>query len=323
MILMGNDINSLSGIEFENICKNLIENMGFSVETTKASGDGGIDLIAYNHEPVLSGKYIIQCKRYSGSVGEPIIRDLYGVITSERANKGILMTTGYFTKSAIAFAEDKPIELIDGEQLDTLLKRHGVSIGVFSTVSNEDIIRIEQEIDNCNLEFKKSYNRFDGEMNVLLFSVDDDELYDDISAKYVTLRIYEAVQSAIYSLKSQSENIAIFSKILKDMKLGSGDISECQSIYYKYLSNEDNYKIILYNVAMPHDDEFIGGFWLDLMAVAGRYSENDTLRNIIDFHKSYMGELAKIIQHFTTSDFILKWVKEYEESLDLLLDSIG
>lgn len=320
---MGNDINSLSGIEFENICKNLIENMGFSVETTKASGDGGIDLIAYNHEPVFSGKYIIQCKRYSGSVGEPIIRDLYGVITSERANKGILMTTGYFTKSAIAFAEGKPIELIDGGRLDALLKRHGVSIGAFSTVSNEDITRIEQEIDNCNLEFKKSYNHFDSEMNVLLFSVDDEELYNDILAKYVTLRIYEAVQSAIYSLKSQSENIAIFSKILKDMKLGSGDISECQPIYYKYLSNEDNYKIFLYNVAMPHDDEFIGGFWLDLMAVAGRYSENDTLKNIIDFHKSYMGELAKIIQHFTTSDFILKWVKEYEESLDLLLDGIG
>jgi hypothetical protein len=40
-------------------------------------------------------------------------------------------------------------------------------------------------------------------------------------------------------------------------------------------------------------------------------------------HKSYMDELAKIIQHFTTSDFILKWVKEYEESLDILMDSIG
>lgn len=238
--------------------------MRFSVETTKASGDGGIDLIAYNYEPVLSGKYIIQCKRYSGIVGEPIIRDLYGVITSERANKGILITTGYFTKSAIAFAEGKPIELIDGKQLDTLLKRHGVSISVFSTVSNEDAIRIEQEIDNCNLEFRKSYNRFDSEMNALLFSVDDEELYNDISAKYVTVRIYEAVQSAIYSLKSQSENIVIFSKILKDMKLSSSDISECQSIYYKYLLNEDNYKTILYNAAMPHDDEFIGGFWLDL-----------------------------------------------------------
>lgn len=123
---MVNDINSLSGIEFENLCKNLIENMGFSVETTKASGDGGIDLIAYNHEPVLSGKYIIQCKRYSGGVGEPIIRDLYGVITSERANKGILMTTGYFTKSAIDFAKECSIELIDKEQLNDLLEKHGM-----------------------------------------------------------------------------------------------------------------------------------------------------------------------------------------------------
>lgn len=319
---MGNDINTLSGIEFENLCQNLIENMGFSVETTKASGDGGIDLIAYNHEPVLSGKYIIQCKRYSGSVGEPIIRDLYGVITSERANKGILMTTGYFTKSAIAFAEGKPIELIDGEQLDVLLKKHGVSIGAFLIVADEDIKRIEQEIDKCNLEFRKSYNRFDSEMNVLLFSVNDEEMYDDISAKYVTVRIYEAVQTAIYSLKSQTYNIAIFEKILKDMELGNVDISECQSIYYKYLSNEDDYKTILHNTAMPHDDELMGGFWLDLMVAASRYNENDTLKNIIVYHKAYLNELARIIQHFTESDFILKWVKKYEESLDLLMDSI-
>lgn len=320
---MVGDINYLSGIEFENVCQNLIENMGFSVETTKASGDGGIDLVAYNHEPVLSGKYIIQCKRYSGSVGEPIIRDLYGVVTSERANKGILMTTGYFTKSAIAFAEGKPIELIDGEQLDVLLKRHGMSTDTFPVISDEDILRIEQEIDKCNLEFKKSYNRFDSEINVLLFSVDDEELYDDISAKYVTLRIYEAVQSAIYSLGSQSDNIAIFAKILKDMRLGNADISECRSIYYKYLSNEDDYKTILHNTAMPHDDEFIGGFWLDLMAAAGRYNENDTLKNIITYHKGYLCELAKIIQHFIESDFVLNWVKEYEASLDLLMDSIA
>ena len=267
---MINDINSLSGIEFENICKNLIENMGFSVETTKASGDGGIDLIAYNHEPVLSGKYIIQCKRYSGSVGEPIIRDLYGVITSERANKGILITTGYFTKSAIAFAEDKPIELIDGEQLDALLKRHGVSIGSFSTVSNEDIIRIEQEIDSCNLEFRKSYNRFDSKMNVFLFSVDDDELHDDISVKYVTLRIYEIAQAVNCSLQGTSKEIVIFKKLLKDMHIVSNDGSEYQMIYHKFLDNTDNYRTIMQNTAMPNDDELMGGFWLDLMVAANR-----------------------------------------------------
>ena len=117
-------IDTLSGVEFERVCKRLLESMGFTVETTKASGDGGIDLIGYNTQPLLSGKYIIQCKRYAGSVGEPIIRDLYGVVTSERANKGILITTGYFTKSAIAFAENKPIELMDGAQLKKLIVQY-------------------------------------------------------------------------------------------------------------------------------------------------------------------------------------------------------
>ena len=116
------DINALSGVEFEQVCKKILENMGFDVETTKTTGDGGIDLIAYNHQPLLSGKYIIQCKRYTGSVGEPVIRDLYGVITSERANKGILMTSGVFTKQAQVFAQGKPIELIDGVKLKELLK---------------------------------------------------------------------------------------------------------------------------------------------------------------------------------------------------------
>lgn len=93
----------------------------------KNVGDGGIDLIAYNSQPLLSGKYIIQCKRYAGSVGKPIIRDLYGVVTAERVNKGILMTTGHFSKSAIMFANDKPLELIDGNALKNLFSQYGLN----------------------------------------------------------------------------------------------------------------------------------------------------------------------------------------------------
>lgn len=146
------DINSLSGVEFENVCQALVEKMGFTTQTTKASGDGGIDLIAYNHQPLLSGKYIIQCKRYTGSVGEPIIRDLYGVIMSERANKGILMTTGHFTKSAIGFAEGKPIELIDGATLKNLMSQYGLHTNnsdnqtFVDVVGNQDIIKTAQEM---------------------------------------------------------------------------------------------------------------------------------------------------------------------------------
>lgn len=142
---IGFDIDKLSGIEFENVCQVLVEKMGFTTQTTKASGDGGIDLIAYNHQPLLSGKYIIQCKRYAGSVGEPIIRDLYGVIMSERANKGILMTTCHFTKSAISFAEGKPIELIDGIKLKELLTQYQLVSTSHSTV---DLVEfLEQLID--------------------------------------------------------------------------------------------------------------------------------------------------------------------------------
>lgn len=154
---IGTDINSLSGVDFEKVCQQLVEKMGFKTETTKASGDGGIDLIAYNHQPLLSGKYIIQCKRYSGSVGEPIIRDLYGVVMSERANKGILMTTGYFTKSAVAFAEGKPIELIDGEKLRVLLNDNNIHVFSSETIKNKKV-ELNWKIDNGNSDEVNFYN---------------------------------------------------------------------------------------------------------------------------------------------------------------------
>ena len=49
------------------------------------------------------------------------VRELYGVVVSEEANKGILITSSQFTQSAIEFAKEKRIELIDGEQLDKLI----------------------------------------------------------------------------------------------------------------------------------------------------------------------------------------------------------
>lgn len=49
-------------------------------------------------------------------------------MTSERANKGILMPTGYFTKSAVSFADGKPIELIDSDKLKELLQKYNMSM---------------------------------------------------------------------------------------------------------------------------------------------------------------------------------------------------
>ena len=148
------NINTLSGLEFEKLCQALLMKLGFDVETTKQSGDGGIDLIAYNHQPFYSGKYIVQCKRYAGSVGEPIVRDLYGVVMAEHANKGILITTGHFTMSASRFAQNKNIELIDGETLPEILAMCGMSNQ--STVSKKNHFTQFSCFDKGKYDFYKS-----------------------------------------------------------------------------------------------------------------------------------------------------------------------
>ncbi len=124
------NLQSIEPIEFENLVKDLLIKMGFHAVTTKASGDGGIDILATNEQPILSGKYIIQCKRYTtgNNIGEPTIRELFGVMHAENANKGILVTTSDFSKQAIIFAQDKAIELINGKELIKLFAKYFTEI---------------------------------------------------------------------------------------------------------------------------------------------------------------------------------------------------
>jgi HJR/Mrr/RecB family endonuclease len=124
--LPGNNART-DGRDLEDLTKRLLTAMGLKTTTTKTTGDGGIDLIAVSESPVFSGTYIVQCKDWANPVGEPIVRDLYGVVTSERANKGILITTGSFTPAAVRFADGKPLELIDGDGLAKLLRQFNLN----------------------------------------------------------------------------------------------------------------------------------------------------------------------------------------------------
>ncbi len=122
--LSGINLASLSGVEFERLITTVLSGMGFAAEMTKTSGDGGIDIEAVLDRPIVGGRYLFQCKRFAPDnlVGSPIIREFYGAIVADRkAIKGILITTSGFTPQAREFAENLPIELIDGDQLDRLL----------------------------------------------------------------------------------------------------------------------------------------------------------------------------------------------------------
>jgi Flp pilus assembly protein TadD/HJR/Mrr/RecB family endonuclease len=128
-------LDTLSGTEFEGLITRLLERMGFRAEMTKASGDGGIDIVATLDQPVTGGRYLIQCKRYAqdSPVGAAAVREFYGALTADRhAVKGILITTSGFTAQAQEFAGELPIELIGRDQLQRLLEKHGLHTEVLS-----------------------------------------------------------------------------------------------------------------------------------------------------------------------------------------------
>ena len=120
------NLMDLNPSEFEQLVSNLFSKMGLESKLTRTSRDGGVDAVAFDKRPVLGGKVVIQAKRYRHTVGVSAVRDLYGTMINEGANKGILVTTSGYGPDAFEFAKDKPIELLDGANLLYLLKDVGI-----------------------------------------------------------------------------------------------------------------------------------------------------------------------------------------------------
>jgi restriction endonuclease Mrr len=121
------NLGILSGTDFERLITSLLEKMGFRAEMTKASGDGGIDIVAFLEKPLVGGRYLIQCKRFDTAtqIGAPMVREFYGAVVADRkAIKGIFVTTTNFTTQAREFAHSLPLELIDGHRLQILLEQY-------------------------------------------------------------------------------------------------------------------------------------------------------------------------------------------------------
>ena len=95
------------------------------VKITQVSRDGGVDAVAFDPDPIRGGKIVIQAKRYTNVVDVSAVRDLYGTVMNEGANKGILVTTAHYGADAYNFAKGKPLTLLNGSNLLHLLEKHG------------------------------------------------------------------------------------------------------------------------------------------------------------------------------------------------------
>ncbi len=119
---------------FERLCQRLLRELGFmNVEVTGRSNDGGIDgkgLLKVG--TVLSFHVIFQAKRFRGSVSPSIVRDFRGAMVG-RADKGLIITTGTFSREAKREASRDgapPIDLIDGNDLAENLQRLRLGVDV-------------------------------------------------------------------------------------------------------------------------------------------------------------------------------------------------
>jgi|ERR1035438_2175890 restriction system protein len=123
------NLAAMDWLDFENLIRELFEEEfsknGGEVKITQASRDGGVDAIAFDPDPIRGGKIVIQAKRYTNVVGVSAVRDLYGTVHNEGATKGILVTTATYGPDAYEFAKDKPLTLLSGGELLSLLATHG------------------------------------------------------------------------------------------------------------------------------------------------------------------------------------------------------
>lgn len=131
---------------FERLTQRVLRECGFSqVEVTKKSGDGGIDGTGkLKINGIFSFNVAFQCKRYSGVVGAPDIRDFRGSLTTS-IEKGLFITTGTFSKAAREEAcspGKQQIDLLDGEEFINKLTEYEIGVHPITTyIIDEDFFR--------------------------------------------------------------------------------------------------------------------------------------------------------------------------------------
>jgi Holliday junction resolvase-like predicted endonuclease len=118
-------LDHVDGVEFENVCAQVLRRKGYSVDTTRASGDYGADLILHSKERTT----VVQCKRYQGHVGVRAVQEVAAARSYYQANEAWVVTNSYFTRNAVSLAERTNVWLVNRDALLDLIR---------GTVGDED-----------------------------------------------------------------------------------------------------------------------------------------------------------------------------------------
>ena len=110
------DTSLMSGIEYENYCKNILEESGWEVEDTPTSGDQGVDLIA----SIEDVRGCIQCKCFAKAVGNKAVQEVAAGMIHWKGTHSVVVARNGFTKSAKTLAESNKVILTSDNELADL-----------------------------------------------------------------------------------------------------------------------------------------------------------------------------------------------------------
>ena len=117
------EIDRMTGEEFESFCKTLLEKYNFKVKRTPKHGDFGIDLIATKDKRKIG----IQCKRWNKKIGVKAIQEVVAGKNYYKCNEAMVITNNYFTENAKKLAQKNNVKLIDRNKLSEIIlksKKH-------------------------------------------------------------------------------------------------------------------------------------------------------------------------------------------------------
>jgi restriction system protein len=107
------EIDKMNGQTFEEYLKVLLENRGYQVSLTAASGDYGADLILKSKDK----KIVVQAKRYKKKVGLKAVQEIVSAKTYYKADESWVITNNYFTDPAKKLAAANNVTLINRDML--------------------------------------------------------------------------------------------------------------------------------------------------------------------------------------------------------------
>jgi len=113
------EVESMSGIDYEVYCARILQEAGWEVETTVASGDQGVDLIAMIEDI----RVCIQCKRYSKPVGNKAVQEIVAGMTHWNGTHAVVVSNAGFTKAAQKLAASTGVFLLSDMELENLENR--------------------------------------------------------------------------------------------------------------------------------------------------------------------------------------------------------